>query len=107
MPRKSHHPFLSSLCAALVALLLFAVVSTGEAEDKDGLGADFWEKYDDITDWTTLRLNLTAVCSCSVIANRHLEDGGRILNISSKAGADPVSRLRRTYDRLLASVMMC
>jgi len=37
-----------------------------------------------------LRLNLTAVWSCSVIANRHLADGGRILNISSKAGADPV-----------------
>jgi NAD(P)-dependent dehydrogenase (short-subunit alcohol dehydrogenase family) len=38
----------------------------------------------------TLRLNLTAVWSCTVIANRHLRDGGRILNISSKAGADPV-----------------
>jgi NAD(P)-dependent dehydrogenase (short-subunit alcohol dehydrogenase family) len=38
----------------------------------------------------TLRLNLTAVWSCTVIANRHLNDGGRILNISSKAGADPV-----------------
>ena len=38
-----------------------------------------------------LRLNLTAVWSCSVIANRHLADGGRILNISSKAGADPVA----------------
>jgi len=38
-----------------------------------------------------LRLNLTAVWSCSVIANRHLADGGRILNISSKAGEDPVA----------------
>ena len=38
----------------------------------------------------TLRLNLTAVWSCCVIANRHLADGGRILNISSKAGVDPV-----------------
>jgi len=38
----------------------------------------------------TLRLNLTAVWACTVIANRHLSDGGRILNISSKAGADPV-----------------
>jgi len=38
----------------------------------------------------TLRLNLTAVWSCTVIANRFLADGGRILNISSKAGADPV-----------------
>ncbi|MBY6190379.1 ribosome-recycling factor [Microbulbifer agarilyticus] len=59
MPRKSHHPFWSSLCAALVALLLFAVVNTGKAGDDDTLGPDFWEKYDDIADWTTLRLNLT------------------------------------------------
>ncbi|AQQ66828.1 hypothetical protein Mag101_03610 [Microbulbifer agarilyticus] len=73
MPRKSHHPFLSSLCAALVALLLFALVSTGEATDKtsppdeatdyvpptDVESSDFWEKYDDIADWTTLRLKLT------------------------------------------------
>ena len=39
----------------------------------------------------TLRLNLTAIWSCTLIANRFLEDGGRILNISSKAGADPVA----------------
>lgn len=39
----------------------------------------------------TLRLNLTAVWSCTVIANRYLDEGGRILNISSKAGADPVA----------------
>jgi len=39
----------------------------------------------------TLRLNLTAVWSCTVIANRFLGDGGRILNISSKAGQDPVA----------------
>jgi NAD(P)-dependent dehydrogenase (short-subunit alcohol dehydrogenase family) len=38
----------------------------------------------------TLRLNLTAVWTCSVVASRHLADGGRILNISSKAGVDPV-----------------
>ena len=37
-----------------------------------------------------LRLNLTAVWMASVIAARHLEEGGRILNISSKAGQDPV-----------------
>jgi NAD(P)-dependent dehydrogenase (short-subunit alcohol dehydrogenase family) len=37
-----------------------------------------------------LKLNLTAVWSCSVIAARTLQDGGRILNISSKAAADPV-----------------
>ena len=38
----------------------------------------------------TLRLNLTAVWTCTVIANRYLADGGRILNISSRAAADPV-----------------
>ncbi len=47
------------------------------------LPPDEWE--------ATLRLNLTAVWKCTVIANRHLADGGRILNISSKAGADPVA----------------
>jgi len=38
----------------------------------------------------TLRLNLTAVWSATVIADQYLADGGRILNISSKAGQDPV-----------------
>jgi NAD(P)-dependent dehydrogenase (short-subunit alcohol dehydrogenase family) len=38
----------------------------------------------------TLRLNLTAVWSCSVIADKYLEDGGRILNISSKAAVGPI-----------------
>jgi NAD(P)-dependent dehydrogenase (short-subunit alcohol dehydrogenase family) len=33
----------------------------------------------------TLRLNLTAVWVCTTIAAAHLEDGGRILNISSRA----------------------
>ncbi len=37
-----------------------------------------------------LRLNLTSVWVCTVIASRHLEEGGRILNISSKAGETPV-----------------
>lgn len=27
--------------------------------DDEGLGEDFWEKYDDIADWLTLRLKLT------------------------------------------------
>ena len=27
--------------------------------DEEGLGDDFWEKYDDIADWVTLRLKLT------------------------------------------------
>lgn len=38
----------------------------------------------------TLRLNLTAVWRCTVVAARHLEDGGRILNISSKAAVSTV-----------------
>ena len=37
-----------------------------------------------------LRLNLTSVWTCTLVAARHLEDGGRILNISSKAGQTPV-----------------
>ncbi|TLM79826.1 hypothetical protein ACONUD_00095 [Microbulbifer harenosus] len=59
MSPESRDPFWSSLSAALFALLLFTVVSTGKAVDTSGLGADFWEKYDDITDWATLRLQLT------------------------------------------------
>jgi len=44
-----------------------------------------------LEEWdATLRLNLTAVWRATVIADRHLADGGRILNISSKAGQDPV-----------------
>lgn len=38
----------------------------------------------------TLKLNLTAVWACSVVAARHMEKGGRILNISSKAAVHPV-----------------
>ena len=38
----------------------------------------------------TLRLNLTAVWVCSVVAARHMEQGGRILNISSKAAVGPI-----------------
>ena len=38
----------------------------------------------------TLKLNLTAVWACSVVAARHMKKGGRILNISSKAAVDPV-----------------
>jgi len=40
------------------ASLLFCTVQL-RADDK-GLGEDFWEKYDDITDWVSLRLKLTA-----------------------------------------------
>jgi len=38
----------------------------------------------------TLRLNLTAVWICTAIASRHLADGGRILNISSRAAVGPI-----------------
>jgi NAD(P)-dependent dehydrogenase (short-subunit alcohol dehydrogenase family) len=38
----------------------------------------------------TLQLNLTAVWLCSVVAARHMEEGGRILNISSKAAVGPI-----------------
>lgn len=59
MSPESRDPFWSSFSAALFALLLFTVVSTGKAIDTSGLGDDFWEKYDDITDWVSLRLKLT------------------------------------------------
>lgn len=59
MSPESRHPFWSSFCAALFALLLFTVISTGKAVENSGLGSDFWEKYDDITDWVSLRLKLT------------------------------------------------
>ncbi|WP_153039251.1 hypothetical protein [Microbulbifer sp. Q7] len=58
MSRDCHAPFWSSLSAAIFALLLVAAISTGKAA-AGGLGDDFWEKYDDITDWITLRLKLT------------------------------------------------
>jgi len=38
----------------------------------------------------TIRLNLTAVWCCTVIAAEHMEEGGRVLNISSKAAVDTV-----------------
>jgi len=45
----------------------------------------------DRQEWdNTLRLNLTAVWVCSTIAARHMEDGGRIVNISSRAATMPV-----------------
>ncbi|KUJ82550.1 hypothetical protein AWR36_012235 [Microbulbifer flavimaris] len=40
---------------SLGALLLLLAGCARE----EGLGEDFWEKYDDITDWVTLRLELT------------------------------------------------
>ncbi len=47
------------------------------------LASDEWD--------ATLRLNLTAVWVCSVIAAKHLEEGGRILNTSSKAAVSVVA----------------
>lgn len=38
----------------------------------------------------TLRLNLTAIWNCTVIAARHLEENGRVLNISSRAAVQPI-----------------
>jgi NAD(P)-dependent dehydrogenase (short-subunit alcohol dehydrogenase family) len=40
----------------------------------------------DATEWdATLRLNLTAVWVCTTTAARHMRDGGRVVNISSRA----------------------
>jgi 3-oxoacyl-[acyl-carrier protein] reductase len=45
----------------------------------------------DRDEWdATLRLNLTAVWVCTTIAVRHMGDGGRIVNISSKAADQTV-----------------
>jgi len=45
----------------------------------------------DRQEWdNTLRLNLTAVWICSAVASRHMRDGGRILNISSRAANQTV-----------------
>ena len=41
------------------------------------LDADEWE--------ATLRLNLTAVWVCTITAAKHMRDGGRVVNISSRA----------------------
>jgi NAD(P)-dependent dehydrogenase (short-subunit alcohol dehydrogenase family) len=47
------------------------------------LPRDEWE--------ATLRLNLTAVWMCTVEAARHMGEGGRVLNISSKAAVAPIA----------------
>lgn len=45
----------------------------------------------DPAEWdATLRLNLTAVWVCTNTAARHMRDGGRVVNISSRAAAAPV-----------------
>ncbi|MFC6632936.1 hypothetical protein [Microbulbifer taiwanensis] len=48
-------------CRLTTLLLTAALLICGgmaQADDKE-LGTDFWEKYDDIADWLTLRLKLT------------------------------------------------
>ncbi|MDP5210560.1 hypothetical protein [Microbulbifer sp. 2205BS26-8] len=50
-----------SLCLLQVALALglaFASLSVN-AQGQQQANPDFWEKYDDLTDWVTLRLQLT------------------------------------------------
>ncbi len=45
----------------------------------------------DPAEWdATLRLNLTAVWMCTRIAAAHLNDGGRVVNISSRAADTPM-----------------
>ena len=45
----------------------------------------------DEQEWdATLRLNLTAVWVCTTIAAHHMGDGGRIVNISSRAAVTPI-----------------
>lgn len=39
----------------------------------------------------TLKLNLTAIWNCTTIAAHHMREGGRILNISSKAAVQTVA----------------
>jgi NAD(P)-dependent dehydrogenase (short-subunit alcohol dehydrogenase family) len=43
------------------------------------------------SDWDhAVELNLTAVWVCTVVAARHLQEGGRVVNISSKAADGPM-----------------
>ncbi|WP_444929749.1 hypothetical protein ACJJIF_18465 [Microbulbifer sp. SSSA002] len=44
---------------AVVISLSLAFGSAPVSAQQQGVSADFWEKYDDITDWVTLRLQLT------------------------------------------------
>ncbi len=46
------------------------------------LGRDDWD--------AAIELNLTAVWVCTTVAARHMGDGGRIVNISSRAATTPV-----------------
>jgi NAD(P)-dependent dehydrogenase (short-subunit alcohol dehydrogenase family) len=43
-------------------------------------------------DWdASLSLNLTAVWVCTSVASRHMRDGGRVVNISSRAATMPIA----------------
>lgn len=58
MQALTHPGTIARLIPLLLATsLLFCTVQL-QADD-EGLGEDFWEKYDDIADWLTLRLKLT------------------------------------------------
>lgn len=61
MSFESRNPFWSSFSAALLAILLSSILSFPSQASDSKLGSmdDFWEKYDDISDWVTLRLKLT------------------------------------------------
>ncbi|MFI2811317.1 MULTISPECIES: hypothetical protein [Microbulbifer] len=56
--RNTRFPANAGLALAILALLL-GLASGCAREEEKGLGEDFWEKYDDVTDWVTLKLNLT------------------------------------------------
>ncbi|MFA0810992.1 hypothetical protein [Microbulbifer epialgicus] len=53
---QSNH--LPPLLVVVISLTL-AFGSIPGAAQQQGANADFWEKYDDLTDWVTLRLKLT------------------------------------------------
>ncbi|WP_299596211.1 hypothetical protein [uncultured Microbulbifer sp.] len=61
MSFESRNPFWSSFSAALLAILLSSLLSfpSHASDSKLGTMDDFWEKYDDIADWVTLRLKLS------------------------------------------------
>ncbi|GAB2886805.1 hypothetical protein ACCI51_00890 [Microbulbifer echini] len=55
MIRSNHLP---NVLVVVISLTL-AFGSTPVSAQQQGSNADFWERYDDINDWVTLRLQLT------------------------------------------------
>ncbi|WP_043319097.1 hypothetical protein [Microbulbifer sp. HZ11] len=57
----SQNSLWSNLSAAILAILLSSILSFPSHASDEKLGSmdDFWEKYDDIADWMTIRLKLT------------------------------------------------